>query len=275
MVSEILEPEASELYRNLLVDVPNEVLISGVPTEAIEQLVAVLRDLDDPPAVRLLVSEDGLAPAMDDFLVASVAADLVAADRLTIRTSTALPEGFLFLTEKTTTVIIAGSERTAGLAADDSTFVAHMFDEYDDIWKEATDFTVRTPPLTRIRESLNDELGPAIRADFDAVLHSLETVRGDSNGLDAVTISLLVAAKNEALLYDLGKWGEDIGLTSRTTFSRVKTDLEERGILDTEKVPSDVGRPRQRLVLGDDRFHDADLPELASIVRNVLSETVT
>lgn len=279
MASEMLESTADEFYRSLLADASDNVLVSGAPTEAIESLVAILRDLNNPPAVRLLTSEDALKSAMSDFLVASAAADLIAADQLTLRTTAALPEGFFFLTQNTIISIVAVSPQAAGLVTDASTFVNYISHKYNSVWEEATDFTLRTPPLTRIRESLTNELSPAIRADFDAVLRSLETARGDGDGdsdsLDAVTISLLVAAKNEALLYDLGKWGENIGLTSRTTFSRAKNDLEELGILDTEKVPSDIGRPRQRLVLGDERLHNAEPSQLASLVRDTLSETTT
>lgn len=275
MVSKLVEPEARKLYRTLLDEVPSEVLVSGASSEAVEQLVAVLRELDDPPVVRILASEDVLKPTMNDFLIASAAADLTAANQLLLRTDTTQPEEFLFLTENAITLIVAGDSQTAGVVIDDSAFVEDVSGKYTTAWKEAEDFALRTPSISRIRESIDDALNPAIRVDFDAMVRSLETARGDGDGLDAVTISLLVAAKNEALLYDLGKWGEDIGLTSRTTFSRVKTDLEELGILDTEKVPTNVGRPRQRLVLGDERLQDAEPRQLASIARDILPETTT
>ena len=86
-----------------------------------------------------------------------------------------------------------------------------------------------------------------------------------------MTISLLVAAKNEALLYDISKWGEDVGIASKATFSRTKTKLEDMGLLDTEKVPIDVGRPRLRLMLGDNRLRDADTDQLASVAQTILT----
>ncbi|MFW6153464.1 MAG: hypothetical protein ACOC42_03805, partial [Halobacteriota archaeon] len=49
------------------------------------------------------------------------------------------------------------------------------------------------------------------------------------------------------LLYDVSKWGEDIGLASKATFSRKKSELEDAGVIDTEKEYIDVGRPRLRL----------------------------
>lgn len=52
-----------------------------------------------------------------------------------------------------------------------------------------------------------------------------------------MSISLLVVAKNEELLYDISKWGKDAGVASKATFSRMKQQLEEMGLVNTEKVP--------------------------------------
>ena len=62
-------------------------------------------------------------------------------------------------------------------------------------------------------------------------------------------LCLLAAARNEQLLYDVSRWGEEVGLASKATFSRTKTALENAGLVGTEKVPIDVGRPRLRLTL--------------------------
>jgi hypothetical protein len=125
--------------------------------------------------------------------------------------------------------------------------------------------------MSQVRETLEGDIGPETAEDFDTVLDSLQTARGNGEGLDEVTISLLVAAKNGELLYDISKWGEDIGLASKATFSRTKTKLEDMGLIDTEKVPIDVGRPRLRLKLADDRLEDAPPDELASVAQSVLS----
>jgi predicted transcriptional regulator len=82
---------------------------------------------------------------------------------------------------------------------------------------------------------------------------------------------LLVAARHGEMLYDLSKWGEDTGVASKATFSRMKTHLERQGIIETEKVPIDVGRPRLRLLLGDERLREADVEKLASVAREMLA----
>jgi hypothetical protein len=115
------------------------------------------------------------------------------------------------------------------------------------------------------------EIGEAARDDFDAVLAAIDSARGDGGGLDEVTVSLLVAAKNDVLLYDISKWGEDVGIASKATFSRTKTRLEDLGVIDTEKVPIDVGRPRLRLKLGDERLEGLDADALADEVAEMLA----
>ncbi|RJX46853.1 hypothetical protein DP106_15410, partial [Halonotius pteroides] len=94
----------------------------------------------------------------------------------------------------------------------------------------------------------------------------------DGTGLDEVTVSLLVAARNGDLLYDISRWGEDVGIASKATFSRTKTRMEESGVIETEKVPIDVGRPRLRLRLGDERLDVDDESEFARVARSLLAE---
>ena len=166
--------------------------------------------------------------------------------------------------------LVEAGDRIAALTTEDSEFVDSARDVYDQQWDAATEFQLRTPPISRIRETLEADIGEQPRGDFDAVLGSLETARGNGDGLDEVTVSLLVAAKNEVLLYDISKWGEDVGIASKATFSRTKTKLEDNGLIATEKVPIDVGRPRLRLQLGDERLRTAAADELAEISQELL-----
>ena len=42
--------------------------------------------------------------------------------------------------------------------------------------------------------------------------------------------------------------------------------MEDAGLITTEKVPIDVGRPRQRLRIADDRLEGADATKVISIL---------
>ena len=234
----------------------------------VEELVDVLDA--DGPTVRLLASEETLKTVTDDFLVASAAADHVDAGTLELRAAET-DANTLVVTDSTVVALVDGGDSAAGLTATDETFVDSARGRFDAAWDDAEAFDLRTPALSRVRGSLEDELGEATVNDFDSVLDSLETARGNGDGLDEVTVSILVAAKNEDLLYDISKWGEDIGIASKATFSRTKSRLEEMGLIDTEKVPIDVGRPRLRLKLGDERLEGTDNGQLASVAQSMLA----
>ncbi|MFC6835297.1 transcriptional regulator TbsP [Halomarina ordinaria] len=269
MTENILESDIDALLATAFADSQGTTYVVNPSASTFETVVDALAAADDV-SVRLLGEERMLKDVLDDFLVASTAADLIDAGRLELR-SFDVPSNTLLVSDDAVMAVVSAGDRVAGLVTDDEDFVGNARDEYDAVWEAATDFKLRTPPITRVRETLGSEIGTDAAGDFDGVLASLETARGDGDGLDEVTISLLVAAKNEELLYDISKWGEDVGIASKATFSRTKTRLEELGLIDTEKVPIDVGRPRLRLVLGDDRLRQADTDELANVAQSLLA----
>ncbi|RJT05305.1 transcriptional regulator TbsP [Halococcus sp. IIIV-5B] len=267
----LIETDVANIYRAALADAAGESFVVAASATSVERLVSVLDDLDDPPTVRLFAREDTLKTVMDDFIVASTAADLIENETLSLRIADGDGMSPLVITEGTVFSVVTAGGRVAGLATDDETFSETAREEYADAWADAAPYTLRTPPLSRVRATMEESFGPEMVTDFDGVLASLDTARGGDDGLDEVTISLLVAAKNEELLYDISKWGEDTGVASKATFSRTKTRLEEMDLIHTTKVPIDVGRPRLRLLLGDERLADADADELASVAGGLLS----
>ena len=268
--SNLLEENVGSVLSTALSDVSGTLYIVNPSREAIGELITVLSDRSDPPTVRLLADDASLKEVMGDFLVASKAADLIDAGHLDIAILDHAPNHSLLVTEDSAVSVVAVGDSVAGLSTDESSFVDDVSGYYDDEWDRADPYSLRTPPLARVRETLESDIGPEAASDFDDVLASLQTARGDGDGLDEVTISLLVAARNGELLYDISKWGEDIGLASKATVSRTKTTLEDMGLIDTEKVPIDVGRPRLRLKLGDERLREADADQLAGVALSLL-----
>jgi len=270
MASNLLAEGRAEVLRSALGEADGAVFVVNPGASTIDDLVSVGSSLDDPPGIRLIADERTLKSVMDDFIVASNAADLVESGSLEL---CVLPDGdpnTLLVTADHARSLVSAGDTVAALSTDDSEFVGTAFSAYEDVWEAAERYSLRTPSLSRVRETLETDVGEAARTDFDAVLASLKTARGDGEGLDEVTISLLVAAKNDVLLYDISKWGEDVGIASKATFSRTKTRMEDLGLIDTEKVPIDVGRPRLRLKLGDDRLKGADAGELAGVAQSLL-----
>jgi len=272
MTSNLLDRQIDDILHSVLEDTTDDLVVVNPSAEAIEEFVRVATSFDgDLPSVRLLADERTLKDVMDDFIVASNAADLIDQDVLELRTISESPENSLLVTADDVVALVRAGNRVGGLVTDDADFVKTAYDAYDAEWEEAEAYTLRTPPISRVRQTLEEDISPEAEADFDNILSSLETARGDGEGLDEVTISLLVAAKNEALLYDISKWGEDVGIASKATFSRTKTKLEDMGLIDTEKVPIDVGRPRLRLKIGDERLNDADNGQLATVAQSILN----
>ncbi|MCU4740345.1 DUF5821 family protein [Halobacteria archaeon AArc-m2/3/4] len=272
MTSNLLNHQIDDILETVLSDASGDVYMVNPSWDAIEEFVTVATEFDgDLPTVHMLADERTLKDVMDDFIVASNAADLIVEDALALRTLDQAPENSLLITDDRVVAVVHAGDRVGGLVTDDEEFVEAAVDSYASRWEDADAFNLRTPPISRVRETLSDEISTDAEGDFSAILNSLETARGDGDGLDEVTISLLVAAKNDALLYDISKWGEDVGIASKATFSRTKTKLEDMGLIDTEKVPIDVGRPRLRLKIGDERLQEADNGQLATVAQSILN----
>ncbi len=271
MGSNLLDGEIGEILRDVFEDADDQVYVVNPSEDSVREVVEAANDVESPPTVRMLADEKLLRDVMDDFIVASGAADLIVDDVLGVKTVEDAPANSVVVTEDSVVALVDAGGRMGGLETDDGTFVDGAHDAYGHAWETADDYTLRTPPISRVRETLNEDLGADAQEDFSQVLSSLETARGNGDGLDEVTISLLVAAKNEELFYDISRWGEDVGVASKATFSRMKNELEDTGLIGTEKVPVDVGRPRQRLTITDERLKDADGSQLASVAESILA----
>jgi hypothetical protein len=239
--------------------------------ETISALMSTLEDAGTTSEVRILANENTLKDIMDDFPVASHVADLVESGKLSIRVLPTVPNQSVAVTDDSIYALVTADDTVKGLGSSDEEFIKNAADHYESMWESAETYSLSTPAISRVRSSLEAEIGKSTAADFDSVLASLSTARGDDDSIDEVTISLLVAARNEVLLYDISKWGEDVGLASKSTFSRFKTKLEDMGLVDTDPVPIDVGRPRQRLMFGNERLDNADSDELATVAQRLLA----
>lgn len=269
MKSTLLEQTVAAVFDETLDSVLGDVSVVAPDAETLVGLISVLDP--DSPTVRLLVDSDTLKAATDDFLLASRAANHVESGILEVRSYDRWVNSVL-ITDDAVVPIVRGTDSVAGLTTADGAFVDSVNDRFSAAWDTAETYTLRTPSLHRVRETLSSELGDATATDFDSILSSVGAVRSSGDGLDEVAISILAAAKNEKLLYDISRWGEDVGIASKATFSRTKTRLEDAGIIDTEKVPIDVGRPRLRLRLGDERLLEASTDGLAAVAESMLAE---
>jgi len=272
MTANLLGTTVEDIVEAVFADGPADLFVVNPSRETVERFVDVATAYEgDLPEVRLLADARVLKEVMEDFLVASNAADLIEDGALALSTSDDLSRASLLVSDARVVALVDAGEATAGLVTDDASFVETARASFEADWDDADPYSLRTPAISRVQESLDEEIGAEVERDFEGVMASMETARGDGQGLDEVTVSILVAAKNRVLLYDISKWGEDVGIASKATFSRTKTKLEDTGLIDTEKVPIDVGRPRLRLKLADERLQGAPASELASVAQSVLA----
>jgi len=77
-----------------------------------------------------------------------------------------------------------------------------------------------------------------------------------TKAIDRVALTLLAAAKNSELFYDVVRWGEEVGVASKATFSRRKDFLVNLGVIYEESVKTPFGRPKIRLKMNDQNFKE-------------------
>jgi hypothetical protein len=252
-----VEENTSSIFEDVFADTNGDNFFAiRFSEEGILELVEQLSETEEPPTIQLLASEDILKQLRDDFSVASSAAELVAADTLSLRVIPDLSGNQLLITEDQVLSFVHANSQIGCTAIVDGKFVTAARKEYSELWDDAEEFSLRAPPYSRISETLTEEFGSDLEADFQAMVDALDAT--DSDEFDEVAAVLLAAAKHKELLYDISKWGEDVGLASKATFSRTKNQLEKAGLIETKKVPIDVGRPRLRLLLDSARFSESD-----------------
>ena len=236
-----------------------------------ELLAAILEGAFDvdPESVRILTPRTVANEVLADFIVASRTAELVERGTLSIRLAEEVPTMPLIVGEDRVTrfVTIGNSLYTLGTA--DSGFVTAATEHFDKCWESAEEYPVSAAPISTVRQELEEVFGPGILEDFEAMV---DAKQGD--GLRIADRFILLAARHRALLYDIGRWGEEMGISSRATFSRAKARLERKGVVATEKVPIEHGRPRQQLLLADDRYRDASMDDLLRIADDLVNDRV-
>lgn len=202
-----------------------------------------------PAQRRLLSTERALNAVLDEFIPASRTAQAVASDDLEIRAVDSMPDEPVITSEDRLTLLLTAGETVTAVETAEQPFVGEAHGHFIKRWEAGTEYTLATPPVSCVRRSLREEFDAEMSRDFDAMIDA-----GAGTELGTVERFLLIAAKRRELLSDIGAWGEDMGIASRATFSRTKARLERQGVIGTENVRGEIGRPRQRLLLGDARL---------------------
>ena len=247
----------------------------ALPSQYATALGTALTTAEEPPTVRVIASRSALRELRQDFLAASKAATHVEAGRLAIREGTADgepvgPAGTPMIVGENAVhaLLLLADGRADRLSGRKGSFPTAAFERCERTWTDAERYPLRTPGRTRVGETMETEWGPEFRSDFEASLTQASAMRNPAE-FEEVTAALLVGAKHGALQYDVSKWGEDIGLASKATFSRRKKRLEEMGVVTTESVETGLGRPRERLAITDEYASVLETTSIAKFISRV------
>lgn len=255
-------------------DAAGEVTVVSADGAVLRATVLAVADLgaDAPERVRLRAPDAAFDRLGDDFVAASHAADLVEADRLSLRAvdDRPLPSVLVSAGEAFVPVPLPDG-RAVGVESDDGAAASTVRAAFAGDAGER--YRLAVPGYSRLLEELEAEVGATVREEFAAALSEPVTVRSGNGTLDEIDTALLLGARNRAQLYELSEWAETVDLASRATLSARKRRLEAAGLLATEKVATDVGRPRQRLVLADESLAAAGVRDLVRAARSVLVES--
>lgn len=246
------------------------VLVTTSKVADLGDLAFAMREGDPAEEVCVLTDEETVSELRRRFLTAAHVADFVERDRFRIRTVDDRLPTFLLTESELTTVTGIDESLLATFSRSDSDFVDETYAAVEARFEDGEAVSLRVPGFSQMIADLDEELGESMRADLSSMLEVALATRDTESDVDPVRLSILAGAKNEVQMYELSRWGEESGVASRSKYSREKTQLEDVGLVGTEKINSGVGRPRQRLVLADD-VADADVEELVSLTESVLT----
>jgi len=232
--------------QSLLADTTGPLYVLRPSPLTLELLVQAVET--DAPTLHVLASSDDLRAVRRQFPLATAVAELQRQDQLTLTAAAPTGRGTVLVTDETAYAVArVDGELLLFEALSTPDTLLEICTEYH----ETESFDLRTPAWGTVSETLVDTFDTDVEADFRfAIQEWTKTV--DEQALGTAEIVLLVAGRHELLLHDLSTWGEELGVASKATFSRGKTALIEDGILTSEKVPIEVGRPRLRLLLTDE-----------------------
>jgi hypothetical protein len=133
-----------------------------------------------------------------------------------------------------------------------ATLATALIDQATGAASDVTEYELRAPPREVLLEAFEDRVGEPYVEQYVSLLDEIDELPCRYNQRAAIDTAIIAGALTESQLYHISRATESAQFGSIASFSRRKNELEEAGYIDTEKVPTDIGRPRDRLVPGDE-----------------------
>tara|TARA_B110000116_G_scaffold271433_1_gene292157 strand:+ start:861 stop:1694 length:834 start_codon:yes stop_codon:yes gene_type:complete len=268
----ILNQELISELQTILKTNTGQILVVNPSTKLITSLTNLLLTSPNPYPLRIISDESLIKETIRNFATASHLSELSSQGILELRTATTLPRTESMLTSSHLVTFIAAGNSIVTLSTPSESLSNDVYLFYDDLWSQSVTFHMHTPPISDIKNSLDDRFGNSFKSDFIIALSSLYKLPSSQHLFDEIALSLLIAARNEVLLYDISRWAEDVGIASRATISRTKKFLEGANLITTENIPVRSGRPRLRLCMAHQSLMECPVENLLLTALELASE---
>lgn len=251
----------------------DEIIIIAPDMETLRG-ISMVEGVEWPRNVRLLTTQSRVKELRREFLTATRIADLIGEGHLEFRTTIdeeALLQPLLITSDDLTCLLLPGQEDIAAVRTDVEDVFHYVRGEYLSMWGSAQSADLRTPSYSTILKTIGEEFEDSMQTDAETMLKSSIATRALDDRFDEIHAFVLLAAKNGEQYYELTRWGERVGLGSSARFSSRKKELEDAGLIGTEKVETGtVGRPRQRLTLTDSKLQNASVQQIITAAQSII-----
>ncbi|MEZ3115571.1 DUF5821 family protein [Halobaculum sp. MBLA0147] len=220
-------------------------------------------DAGEDASVQLLLTPAEREELFATFRRSGLVADLRRAGVLAIRECSSVDGRLTVVGDRTHAHLCVG-DRVETLTATSSSLADGLRERYGRVWATATSVAAPLPPLSTFVSTFADAFPGAARTLLAVV--DAETLRRDEP-FDPITTVLVVAARHELQTLRVSEWAESVDLASRTEISRCTTRLVDRGVIETNRVPHGIGRPRQVLVPTDGALRSCPPEEILTVAR--------
>lgn len=219
--------------------------------QAFTDLVVAMERAERPDSLEVLTDEETVSDLREYFLTGAHLADAVAEEDLELRAQPTTVPTMLITAESVTAVTGFSNATQFAFETADGDFQAESAETFSTLFADASTVTLRKPPYSDLLAELDSQFDDEISEDFSTALQIADNEADVGLAVNPVLLGLLVAAKHELEFYDISRWGEDTGLASKATFTRMKSALEDADLIEIEAVQRDIGRPRHRLRLSE------------------------
>ncbi|MDY6780781.1 MAG: DUF5821 family protein, partial [Halobacteria archaeon] len=186
MTTRLTGVDGERIIRDSLEEGDGKVSVLQVSPEVLGKYIKIASDDPDlVDEVRVLADTEVLKEVMDDFLVSSAASDLLNQGKLSLYSSSDGERRSLVVVDDSAVVSYTNLDGGVGaLSSEDDDLVDSVTEVFESLWETGDEFTVRTPPMSKVRETLSEEIGEGTEKDFSEILRVLDTAKGDGEGLD-------------------------------------------------------------------------------------------